>query len=137
MASTAARAASQALRTRKPSIAHVTAATTDMDAARTNLLIESLGGVSQLAEAVGVSKSQPSRWRRGEERPGPEAKARMLALAYAIETVMTVMPPDAAQIWMASSNDYLDGTTPFQALIEQGPEAVVAAARAEVRRAYS
>src|SRR6478735_1524200 len=49
-------------------------------AQRTDELAKSLGGVTALARALGVSPSQPSRWKSGKESPGPEAARKLVDL---------------------------------------------------------
>jgi len=44
---------------------------------RVEFLIDNFGGVTKVAAALGVSKSQPSRWKSGVELPGPEAARRL------------------------------------------------------------
>src|SRR5690242_3522745 len=47
-------------------------------AQRTDELAKALGGVTALARALGVSPSQPSRWKAGKESPGPEAARKLI-----------------------------------------------------------
>lgn len=81
-------------------------------------------GVNGLATLVGVSKSQPSRWRQGAERPGADATKRLLALEYLTSRLAEELTPRQTQVWFASPNPFLRGSTPATVLAEFGSQAL-------------
>jgi hypothetical protein len=106
-------------------------------AERAEFLIATLGGVTKLAEALGVAKSQPGRWRRGEERPGAVAARNLLDLDHVMGRAIQVWTPEVAARWMSSSNAHLDGATPIDVLVTRGPNEVVSALDATMSGAFA
>ena len=94
-------------------------------AQRTDELAKALGGVTALARALGVSPSQPSRWKSGKEAPGPEAARKLIDLDHVVARAMLVWHPDAVPIWLRSSNGFLGGQTPLGVLMTRGPSEVL------------
>ena len=103
----------------------------------TEFLVQSYGGVSKLALVLGVSKSQPTRWRKSEELPGPEATTKLLALAAVLRRALTLWDPQAAVIWMESSNAFLDGARPVDVAVTRGASEALAALEAEAEGAFA
>lgn len=103
---------------------------------RTAFVVDHLGGVRAVAALLGVSPSQPSRWRRGEETPGPEAARMLVDLDHVLATLLQVWEPEVATDWLHTSNAQLDGARPIEVLRVRGSTEVVAAARAEAAGAY-
>ncbi len=60
---------------------------------RTQFLIDTVGGVNKLARTLGVSASQPSRWRAGDEVPSPEIAAKLLDLDHVVALAMQAWDP--------------------------------------------
>ena len=119
--------------TRKPSAARtVTRAAADdpLSAARVRYLADILGG-AQLAAVVGVNRSQPSRWMKGEERPGPTAAPMLIDLEHVIARARLIWGESAAATWLVSANSYLDGARPIDVLQISGPAPVLEALDAE------
>ncbi|WP_235215780.1 MULTISPECIES: antitoxin Xre/MbcA/ParS toxin-binding domain-containing protein [Mycobacterium] len=88
-------------------------------------------GASQLAAFIGVSRSQPTRWISGEERPGPTAAPMLIDLEHVIARARLVWGEVAATTWLSSANAYLDGARPIDVLQISGPAAVLEALDAE------
>lgn len=99
-------------------------------ASRVRYLTEILGG-AQLAAFVRVNRSQPSRWMRGEERPGPIAAPLLIDLEHVIARARLVWGETAATTWLVSANSYLDGARPADVLQISGPAPVLEALDAE------
>jgi uncharacterized protein (DUF2384 family) len=106
-------------------------------AERADFLIETFGGVTKLADALGVAKSQPGRWRSGKERPGVTAARNLLDLDHVMGRAIQVWTPDVAARWMHSSNAFLDGATPIDVLLTRGPNDVVRALDATMSGAFA
>lgn len=104
-------------------------------ARRLDAVVQRLGN-NQTAEVIGVSRSQPSRWRSGAEGIGPENQRRILDLDYVLARLSRLFPPEQAHIWLESQNAHL-GARPIDVLKLRGPEAVIAAIDAEEQGAYA
>ena len=81
-------------------------------------------GVRGVAELVGVSPSQPTRWRQGKERPSVTATRRLLGLEYLTSRLAEVFTARQAQVWLASPNPHLGGSSPVEVFAHFGPAAV-------------
>jgi len=103
---------------------------------RTQFLIDTVGGVNKLAKTLGVSPSQPSRWKTGAETPSPQVAAKLLDLDHVI--ALAVQTWDAAVVmdWMTSSNGFLGGARPIDVLLQRGSAEVIDALRATLSGAY-
>ena len=64
-----------------------------------------------IADVLGVSPSQVSRWRRGQ-RPDRENADRLAGLALVVEMLLRWLDPDIVEEWLAGANAHLDGATP-------------------------
>lgn len=104
---------------------------------RTAFVVDHLGGVRAVAALLGVSPSQPTRWQRGEETPGPEAARMLVDLDHVVATLLQVWHPEVATDWLHSANAHLNGARPIDVLRARGSAEVVAAARAEAAGAYA
>src|SRR6478735_2801626 len=85
-------------------------------AQRTAELAEALGGVTALARALGVSPSQPSRWKSGKESPSPEVERKLIDLDHVVARARLVWHPDVVPVWLRSSNQHLYGQSPLGVL---------------------
>jgi hypothetical protein len=94
-------------------------------AQRTDELAVHLGGVTALARALGVSPSQPSRWKSGKESPGPDMARRLVDLDHVVARALLVWDPEVIPDWLASPNGHLGGATPLGVLATQGPSSVL------------
>jgi uncharacterized protein (DUF2384 family) len=88
-------------------------------------------GGTRLAELVGVHRSQPSRWIKGTERPGPAAAPILIDLEHVVARARLVWGETAAATWLESANSYLDGARPLDVLRLSGPSSVLEALDAE------
>lgn len=102
---------------------------------RLGFLLDRLGN-NQTAEVIGVNRSQPSRWRSGEERISPENERRILDLDYVLARLLRLFAEEQALIWLRSHNAHL-GARPIDVLKLRGVEQVVAAIDAEEQGAYA
>ncbi len=94
-------------------------------------------GNNQVAELLGVSRSQPSRWRSGKEGLASENRRAVLDLDYIVTRLQEVWVPEVAKIWLTSSNAFLGGGTPAETLRQRGVLDVIAAIDAEAAGAYA
>ena len=104
---------------------------------RTQFLIDTVGGVTNLARTLGVSPSQPSRWRSGEEVPSPQIAARLLDLDHVVALAMQAWDPKVVMDWMTTSNGFLDGAEPIEVLRQRGSSEVIEALKATISGAYA
>lgn len=104
---------------------------------RTEFLIGVVGGVKALARILGVSASQPSRWRRGIESPGPVAARRLLDLDHVAARAMLVWDVSLLEAWLTGPNPHLGGLHPVEVLITQGAGPVLRALDAEAAGAFA
>lgn len=95
----------------------------DLQVAR---LVEALGS-NTLAELVGVSRSQPSRWRSGKERVSPGNRKKLADLDHVLDRLLLELHPDQASLWLSSPNPHLGGARPVDALRLRGAAAVLPA----------
>ncbi len=106
-------------------------------AVRTEMVIAGLGTADAAAKLLGVSKSQPSRWRTGEERPSSEMQRLLLDLDHVIGRAHLLFTPEVALDWLTGSNSYLDGARPIDVLKQRGSTEVIEALDAAMQGAYS
>jgi transcriptional regulator with XRE-family HTH domain len=93
-------------------------------------------GNNHVAELLGVSPSQPSRWRKGDERVSHDKQRRLLDLDYVMARLLQLFPREQADIWLTSHNAHL-GARPIDVLRLRGASAVVLAIDAEAQDAYA
>jgi hypothetical protein len=108
-----------------------TAADDPLSASRVRILVDAFGGKA-LASIVKVSTSQPTRWARGDERPGPRAAPFLIDLEHVLARARLVWGADAAVTWLTSPNVLLDGARPLDTLQSRGPATVLDALDAEM-----
>jgi hypothetical protein len=94
---------------------------------RTRWLADAVGGSGALADMLGVSRSQTTRWASGEERPGAESAPLLIDLEHVLARVRLVWAEPAATTWMISANAHLSGARPVDVLRLQGPGPVLEA----------
>ncbi|WAC54604.1 MbcA/ParS/Xre antitoxin family protein [Gordonia sp. SL306] len=88
-------------------------------------------GKARLAELIGVSRSQPTRWISGEEFPGPIAAPLLIDLEHVYARARLIWGEQAAQTWLTSQNAHLGGARPIDALKQAGAAGVLTALDAE------
>ncbi len=103
----------------------------------TAFLIDSFGGVTNVARTLGVSASQPSRWRSGVERPGPETSRRLLDLTHVYSRALLLWEEPVARDWLQSPNAYLDHARPVDVLATRGASEVLDALDATQSGVYA
>lgn len=96
-------------------------------AQRTDELARHLGGVTALARALGVSASQPSRWKAGKESPSPDMARRLVDLDHVVARALLVWDPSVVPDWLSSPNGHLGGATPLGVMATRGPAEVLMA----------
>lgn len=92
---------------------------------RTELLIESFGSTTALARVLGVSVSQPSRWRSGTESPGLETGRLVIDLDHVMARATMLWTRETAIEWLEGSNSYLEGARPIDVLKTRGSSEVI------------
>ena len=98
-------------------------------------LVEAVGN-NRVAQMLMVSRSQPSRWRTGEEGIGAENARRVVDLEYVMSRLAQLYPEAVADTWLTSFNAHL-GARPVDILRLRGAGPVVAAIDAEAEGAYA
>ncbi len=69
----------------------------------------------RVAEILGVSPSQVSRWRKGQA-PDPEHADRLAGLALVVEMLERWLPAEVIEEWLLGANAHLGGRSPAYAL---------------------
>ena len=103
---------------------------------RTEFVVGILGNQGT-ADLLDVSKSQPSRWRSGEEVPSPAVARRLVDLDYVLGRLVLVWDETLAANWLRTPNGFLDGATPLEVIETRGTAEVVQAIEAEAAGAYA
>ncbi|MDG3009612.1 DUF2384 domain-containing protein [Rhodococcus sp. D2-41] len=106
------------------------AADDPLSSTRVRYLADEFGGAA-LAAIVGVNKSQPTRWIKGDERPGPGAAPLLIDLEHVLARARLVWGETAARTWLESANSHLDGGRPIDVLKLSGPAPVLEALDAQ------
>jgi len=96
------------------------------DAPQALLRLVKFLGNNQLGALLGVAKSQPSRWLRGEPIAA-ENERRILHLDYVIARALRVIHPDKIGAWLTYQVPTLGWARPIDVLATVGPEAVTRA----------
>ena len=93
-------------------------------------------GNKLVAQILGVSPSQPSRWRSGKERVSAETLPRLIDLDYVVSRLLLFFRPEAAMSWLEGLNPFVHGR-PIDVMILKGPMAIKPALDAEEAGAYA
>ena len=93
-------------------------------------------GSNTVADLLGVSRSQPSRWRRGQERISPANRARLADLDHVLNRLLQVLWPEEAGAWLTAANPHLGGR-PVDVLSLRGSAPVIEALDALAQGAYA
>lgn len=91
---------------------------------------------AELAEWVGIHRSQITRVARGQELGG-EAGWRLSGLSAVVTALLTVYEPEAVAGWMRGGNPHLDGRRPLDVLAAGDVAAVMAAVQAARTGVYA
>lgn len=84
-------------------------------------------GNNTVARVLGVSTSQPSRWRSGREQVSPENRRKLADLDYVLDRLLIELYPDEVGMWLTSPNAHLGGARPADVLQLRGAAAVLPA----------
>lgn len=106
-------------------------------AERAQFLIDTVGGVNKLAKTLGVSPSQPSRWKSGTEVPSPEVAAKLLDLDHVVALAVQAWHPVVVMDWLTTGNGFLEGAQPIEVLLQRGSAEVIDALKATLSGAYA
>lgn len=93
-------------------------------------------GSNTVADLLGVSRSQPSRWRKGAEGISPANRARLADLDYVLNRLLQVLWPQQAGAWLTAPNPHLGGR-PVDVLAVRGAAPVIVAIDALGQGAYA
>lgn len=93
-------------------------------------------GSNAVADLLGVSRSQPSRWRKGEERISPTNRARLTDLDHVLNRLLQALWPEEASAWLTAHNPHL-GARPVDVLALRGAGPVIEAIDALAQGAYA
>lgn len=99
-------------------------------------VIEALGN-NVAADLLGVARSQPSRWRSGQERLSPESRRRISDLDHVLDRLLLELHPDQAGLWLTGPNPHLGGARPVDVLELRGAAAVLPAIDALATGAFA
>ena len=99
-------------------------------------IVDALGN-NVAADILGVSRSQPSRWRSGKERLSPENRKRVSDLDHVLDRLLLELYPDQAGIWLTGPNPHLGGARPVDVLELRGAAAVLPAIDALAAGAFA
>lgn len=103
---------------------------------RTTFVVGVLGN-GRTAELLGVSKSQPSRWKTAAEVPAPVTASRLIDLDAVLAKLVLLWDRSLADAWLTGSNPYLDGARPIDVLAMAGAADVLRAIDEEASGAYA
>ena len=76
-------------------------------------------GEGDIAEMLGTTTQTLYRWRKSQADPRSAHLRRLLDLAFAVEELSELYPPDAARVWLYSRNKLLSGERPVD-MISRG-----------------
>jgi transcriptional regulator with XRE-family HTH domain len=94
-------------------------------------------GNNVVADLLRVTRSQPSRWRSGKERPSPESRKRIADLDHVLDRLLLELHPEQVGPWLTGSNPHLAGARPIDVLQLRGAAAVLPAIDALAAGAYA
>jgi len=98
--------------------------------------VVSVLGSNTVARLLGVSRSQPSRWRSGQEQMSPLNRARLTDLDHVLNRLLQVLWPEEAGAWLTAINPHLGGR-PVDVLALRGSGPVIEAIDALAQGAYA
>lgn len=105
--------------------------------AKAAAVIDAAGGKVKAASLLGVARTQPGRWLRGDEAPSPDSARRLVDLDYVLSRLEQLYEPKLARRWLAAPNAFLDGARPVDVLRVEGPGRVIEAIDATVAGSYA
>ena len=93
-------------------------------------------GATQTADLVGVSKSQPARWRDGAERVSIQNLHTIMDLDYVISRLLLNWDAGVIPHWLNGHNPHVGGR-PIEVLKRRGAMALLPALDADDHGAYA
>jgi hypothetical protein len=107
-------------------------------AAKVEALSRDFGSQRRLADALGVSPAQITRWRKGQGIDLDNAE-RLDALEMAMSSLLRMYPPSVAEKWLFGPNPHLGGylRRPIDAIRAGRADEVLAAIRATRAGSYA
>jgi len=94
-------------------------------------------GNNVVADLLGVNKSQPGRWLRGQERMSAVNAAAVVELDAFLGRVLQAFTPEQAVLWLTGSDHVLAGARPVDAFKVRGLAAVLPAIHAHEQGAFA
>ena len=94
-------------------------------------------GNNATAALLGVSASQPSRWKSGKERLSRVNASAVVQLDAFLATMLTVFTPEQAELWLSGSEPHLGGARPTDVFRLKGLAGVLPALQAIEEGAYA
>jgi uncharacterized protein (DUF2384 family) len=94
-------------------------------------------GNNVLARILGVSVSQPARWRSGKESISPPNRRRLSDLDHVLDRLLLELYPDQAGDWLTTPNAHLGGAVPIDVLSLRGAAPVLDAIDALAAGAFA
>jgi hypothetical protein len=94
-------------------------------------------GNNTTAALLGVSVSQPSRWKSGKERLNRAHASAVVQLDAFLATMLTVFTPEQAELWLGGSEPHLGGARPADVFRLKGLAGVLPALQAIEEGAYA
>jgi len=80
-------------------------------------------GNKLVAQILGVSPSQPSRWRSGKERVSEDTLPLLIDLDYVVSRLLYFFQPETAISFLYGQNPFVNGR-PIDVMILRGPMAI-------------
>jgi hypothetical protein len=103
---------------------------------RADFLVGILGN-KLIANLLRVAESQPSRWRRAEEVPGPQVAPVLVDLDHIVGRLLLIWDRSVIGDWLTGANSFLDGARPIDVLVARGSVDVIEAIEAETAGTYA
>jgi hypothetical protein len=103
---------------------------------RADFLVDVLGN-KLVADLLNVTQSQPSRWRRAQEVPGPQVAPVLVDLDHVVGRLLLLWDRAVVGDWLTGPNAFLDGARPIDVLATRGSSQVIEAIEAEAAGAYA
>ena len=99
-------------------------------------LVKILGN-NLLADIIGVSRSQPSMWKRNKESLSAESQRRISDLDHVMNRLLMELYPEQATEWLLGSNPHLRNARPADLMVMRGPSSVLPAIDALATGSYA
>ena len=94
-------------------------------------------GNKGVAQLLGVSESQPSRWKTGEEVPNARSAPLLVDLDHVVGRLLLIWDQSVVFDWLIGPNGFLEGARPIDVIATRGTNEVVDAVEAEAAGGYA